>query len=196
MIDHNEIVKHLNRIAELKALDGANSFSVSAYQNAAKKIESTKKLDGIGPKTAATIQQFLKTGTSDIYEDLATRVPVECLTMTVVQGIGPKTAYAYWKDGIKNFDELVKAAEAKQLKPKVTKAVLFARDVGTGRIPRAEVHPVATAVVKAIRGIDGIVNAEVCGSFRRGRDTVKDLDIVVAINGYCSLGNDGPIDAQ
>jgi DNA polymerase (family 10) len=184
-----EVAQHLNLIAQLKALDGANRFSITAYQDAAQKIEKLTRPEqlvdvrnlNLGAKTSKAVKQFAQTGTSDAYEELATRLPVECLTMTAVAGIGPKTALSLWNDGIHHIGELIVAAENGQLKPKMAKAVLFQRDVGSGRIPRQNAAPVASAMIEAIRKIPGIVHAEICGSYRRGRDTMKDLDIVAAV---------------
>ena len=186
-MDTRGIAKHLKLIADLKVLDGANRFSIAAYQDAAKKIESATTQDlntliqGLGAKTALAVQQYIDTGTSDTYTELATKLPVECLTMTVVPGIGPKKAFGFYQEGIRNFDMLVKLAEAGALKSKLNQDVLFARDIGTGRIAYKSAQPVAETLIEAIRKIPVVVHAEVVGSYRRKSSTVKDLDVLVAV---------------
>jgi DNA polymerase (family X) len=192
MTDKAQIIAHLNTIAQLKIIAGANQFSVAAYQNACKKLEVLPAIDsatlantpGIGDKIVKAVEQFVKTGTSDAYKELAKGTPVECLTMTAVQGIGPKTALKLHQSGIKNFDELVAAAEKNELKKKgvidfkLIKAVLFARDTKAGRLPYNTAKAIGDDIIKIVKATTGIKNAELCGSLRRKRSTIKDLDIL------------------
>lgn len=183
------LIHHLELISQLKALDGSNRFSVGAYEKASKIVRDMDDnfdfnhpdtIDGIGIKIAHDIQSFVKTGTSPTYQDLIKRIPVECLSMTVVNSIGPKKAFKFYQQGIKNFDALVREAEGGKLDPKLTQAVLFARDTQAGRVPYDSAKYVAEKVLEVVNSLAGIEHAEICGSIRRHKETIKDIDIVAA----------------
>lgn len=189
---NRKVAQHLILISMGLALDGPNHFKIIAFENAAQSVmlaekdvatvTNLKALGGIGDSTAEVIREFCKRGTSTRYEDLATRHPMDALTMTVVDGIGPKGAVKLYEQGIKNFDQLVTAAREGKLSNKMRDAVLFA--VGKERVPHEEAKKIAGAVValmKLLLDRDGerpVTQYEVCGSIRRKAADSKDIDIV------------------
>jgi DNA polymerase (family 10) len=198
------LFQHLETIANLKVLSGANQFSVASYQRAAKAVrEATKELGaddvasfpGVGAKIAKTAAEFLADGTSATYEELAKKVPVECLTMTRVQGIGAKKALKLWQHGIHTFDDLVKAATNDKVLAAIVaskigissvgdfkKAIEFARDTAAGRLPYATAKTVGDAVLRPLKQLPWPKHVELLGSIRRKQPTIKDLDIGVCAN--------------
>jgi len=189
---NKEVADHLRLIGQLMTLDGANHFKVRAFNDAADSVEhggvdiesvdDPSSLDGVGSSTADVIVEFLATETSERALALEAKMPgtTEALTMTIVDGIGAKTALKFFKEkGIKNFDELVAAADRGELREKLTTAVKFAKEKASGRIPRTSAKIVADYVVDQMR--DLVDDIQVCGSFRRGRQTSKDIDIVARI---------------
>jgi DNA polymerase (family 10) len=190
---NKEVADHLRLIAQMMTLDGANGFRTRAFNEAADMVEhgftdpiesvgDPSTIDGIGKSTAGIIIEFLETGDSTRALTLEAKLPgvTDALTMTVVDGIGAKTAWKFAKTkDIKNFDDLVAAAERGELREKLTTAVKFAQEKAAGRIPRALAQIIARHMVESMQ--DVVDKIQVCGSFRRGRATSKDIDVVALI---------------
>ncbi len=172
-----------------------NRFKIKAFEEAAEALvlesrgiryTDPRAISGIGESVAEVIRDFLETGTSKRLQGLSANVPIEALSMTKVDGIGPKTALKFHAEGIHNFDELVKAAQEGKLDDKRRDAVLFA--VKKARVPHAEAKALAQYVVEELNLIiarsEAIKNNvdsfrfEVCGSIRRRAVDSKDVDIV------------------
>lgn len=192
---NKEVAAHLRLIAQLMTLDGVNRFKVRAFEDAAdavehgddiEKVEDPSTLDGVGSSTADVILEFLRDGHSVRAQDLEAKMPgvTEALTMTIVDGIGAKTAWKLAREkGIKNFDELVVAGAAGELREKLALAVRFAKEKALGRLPYMTAKIIADHVVKQLS--DVVDRIQVCGSFRRKKATSKDIDIVALVpSGY------------
>jgi len=201
---NKEVAKHLTTIGQLYALTAKNRFRQRTFEDAARTIGEMNipieeaihaKLPGVGASVIETVSQFLSDGESDRLTTLSQEWPVEALTMTAVDGVGPKTAMKLHGEGIKNFNELVAAAEAGKLKDRLFKAVEFARDKSQGRI----VHSLARYLSEWVDEEMGdvVTRLQVCGSIRRKKSTSKDVDIVViaddkqaAFDKFISLGEE------
>jgi DNA polymerase (family 10) len=192
------VAEHLQLISMAMALEAKpNRFKIKAFEEAAEALvlesrdiryTDPRAISGIGESVAEVIRDFLETGTSKRLQGLSANVPVEALSMTKVDGIGPKTALKFHAEGIHNFDELVKAAQEGKLDDKRRDAVLFA--VKKARVPHEEAKALAKAVVDELHRIvalsedlslrlDGSdLRLEVCGSIRRLAVDSKDVDIV------------------
>jgi len=196
-MDRNvEVARHLRTIAQLLSLDGASKFRVDAFENAARILETRSVpvedsvisgIQGIGKSTAEVIREFLDTGTSSRLKELGTRWPVDALTMTRVKGVGPKTAMRLHGEGISDFDALVARAEAGTLTKKgqrdeaLIREVLYARDVGQGRVEHEIARHIGEWAAKEVGRIVGVAAVTVCGSVRRGAATSKDVDLIVLL---------------
>jgi DNA polymerase (family 10) len=190
-VRNKEVADHLRLVAQLMTLDGVNHFKVRAFNDAAdavehgddiEKVEDPSTLDGVGSSTADVILEFLRDGNSVRARDLEAKMPgvIEALTMTVVDGIGAKTAWKFaCEKSIKNFDELVAAANRGELRKKLSLAVRFAKEKASGRLPYLTTKIIADHVVEQLRPV--VDKIEVCGSFRRGKATSKDIDIVACV---------------
>ena len=190
---NKKVAEHLILISMGHSLEG-QPWKVRAFESAAEAVMlhphdiheaaglvgGIKAIGGIGDSTAAVILEFIKTGTSKRFQELAKKHPVEAFTMTVVDGIGPKTAIKLHESGIKNFDALVEAAKAGKLDKKMTDAVLFA--VGKVRVPYAEAKALAEAVIAILTEKTEVKKFEVCGSIRRKAVDSKDVDIVGCVD--------------
>jgi DNA polymerase (family 10) len=186
---NKKIAEHLLLISMGLNLDG-QPWKVRAFEDAAEGVMlhtvdvretagivgGIRAISGVGDSTAKVILEFIKTGTSERYKALAEKHPMEAFTMTVVDGIGPKTAIKLHEAGYKNFDQLVEAAKAGKLDKKMTDAVLFA--VGKVRVPHAEAKALAEAVISQLKAKTAVHQFEVCGSVRRKAVDSKDVDIV------------------
>ncbi len=188
-----QVSEHLHLIAQLRTLNGDNRFQVKAYEDAARTfrdlawaedagqdIGDWHTLPGIGPSIRTTVEEFILTGTSSKLKELSDTWPVECMTMTVVQGIGPKKAYKLWESGIHNFTELAARAYAGTLDPALSESVLQAAKK-QGRVPYDVAKATADAVLAKVLKVPHVLKAVVCGSIRRKVPTAKDIDIAVCL---------------
>ena len=204
------VADHLIMISMGMTIDGANRFRVKSFETAAENLILESRdigmidpstVTGVGSSVAEVITEYLSTGTSVRYEDLAKRVPMEALTMSQVDGIGAKGCINFHADGIHNFDELVKVAHEVpcRLKDRVRDAVLFA--VNKTRIPHAQAKELAETCVHDLHNkssVTSVLKYEICGSIRRKSVDSKDVDIVgcytrpedvsLTLNAFTSLG--------
>jgi len=194
----------LERYADLLAIQGANPFRVRAYRNAAMTIRSAPRrlaemvdsggdlseLHGVGKTIAAKIAEVVKTGHLRALESLERREGPGLADLLRIPGLGPKRVRVlHDRLGVRSLDELAKAAERGHVSklpgfgPKTESAILaaIARGApGRGRLPWAEAEPVAQSLVEFLRALPGVLCVEVAGSYRRRRETVGDLDLVVS----------------
>jgi DNA polymerase (family X) len=192
---NRNVAEHLQLISMAMALEAKPAyFKIKAFETAAEALVLSpsdvryvdpRTISGVGESVAEVIRDFLETGTSKRLEALSKQFPVEALSMTKVDGIGPKTAVDLHAKGIHNFDELVKAVQNKdeRVKERFYDAVLFA--IKKQRVPHAEAkalaeHVVEILVEKTFRVMGGspLEKPEICGSIRRRAVDSKDVDIV------------------
>jgi DNA polymerase (family 10) len=195
-----DIAKLFNRLATMLEIDGANPFRVRAYREAARIVgeltepaanltaEELKALPGIGADLAAKIRDVVDTGTTAMFEEMKQKVPLEVVALTEIQGMGPKRVKALLERGIRNREQLEQAARSgalrelpgfgETLEKKLVKAIEAAARVSDRPLLSAA-WPVAEALVARIGKLKGVAQVEAAGSFRRRRETVGDLDILV-----------------
>ena len=198
---NDDIARVFSRLATMLEIDGANPFRVRAYREAARvlgellepaaglDVQALKGLPGIGGDLAVKIRDVIDTGTTALFEETKLKVPLEVVALTELQGMGPKRVKMLLDRGIKNRDQLEQAARSGALRElpgfgetlvtKLIKAIESAARIG-GRPLLSAAWPVAEALVARFRQIPGVTQAEATGSFRRRRETVGDLDILVS----------------
>ena len=206
-VSNDEIAQLFARYATLLEIQGANVFRVRAYQNAARVIESLPRsvadmlrdnqdlteLEGIGADLAAKIAEIARSGHLVDLDALERRMPVGLVELTTIPGLGPKRVRALHDAlHIESLEDLERAARAGRLQEihgfgtKTVEAILHALDSrrsGRGRVDWIDAERSAAPLLDSLRGVRGVEAAAVAGSFRRGRETVGDLDIVVACAG-------------
>lgn len=210
MSDRNrELVSILRELAELTVLDEQNpqSFRVRAYENAIHGLEAhpgdlsalsrteLQAISGVGKGTAARIREYVETGQVEKLESLRARFPPEYVALSRVPGLGPKRV-ALLREilGIGSVDELRLAAERQELRTirgfgaRTEERLLdvlerLGLDGKSSRRPIAQAMPTARRVVAALAAVQGVTDARYCGSMRRLRETIGDLDIIVATDG-------------
>lgn len=178
---------HLELISQLYQLDG-DKRRATAFRNAATAVSGHGKLTvrdamalpGVGKGSATAVDQFVRTGTSDRLEELATRWPArEIQDLCRVKGVGPMKAMSFFNEGLKSLADLTAAVERGDITNGLSDEIRRAGELSSGRIERERIEPIAQAVVEALKSVRGRgLKVEVCGSYRRGRQTLKDLDIV------------------
>src|SRR3569623_1298301 len=131
LMDNVTIACLLNETADLMEIDGADSFRVRSYRNAADAVEQTTidlapvsgdvaqllAIPGIGKSMAANIQAIVQTGSLPLRDELLTKYGAGLLELLKLPGMGPKTVALLWDAGrIGNIDQLAEAIEAGRLK--------------------------------------------------------------------------------
>ncbi|MCA9617902.1 MAG: DNA polymerase/3'-5' exonuclease PolX [Myxococcales bacterium] len=207
MADHKaDVVDALRELAELTALEEGSpqSFRVRAYENAMRAVQAmaedpgsltvaqlTKK-DGIGKSTAQKIHELVTTGRIDKLEALRQAWPRAVVELSHIPGVGPKAVKKLRSElGIESVADLRAALDAQKIRTlagfgakseeKIKKAIeRLGLDGKQHRAPIAKALPLASRLVHEVRELPGVVAARYCGSLRRFRETIGDLDIVVA----------------
>jgi DNA polymerase (family 10) len=193
----------LLEMSQMLDLLGEDSFRASSHARAARAIEDLPRdvgamsraelleVQGIGPKMADKVIEFVKTGTVKEYGELAARVPAGLLEVLKVPGLGPKTVRALWTTcGVSDVAGLKKCIDdgtiltvprmgAKAVEK--IKAALAVVEQGSVRLWLGRAMEVAETFAGRLRGLEEVARAEPAGSLRRGRDTVGDIDILVAL---------------
>jgi DNA polymerase (family X) len=179
-------------------------FKPEAYRRAARSIESLTEdlaevaargelgtIPGVGDAIAEKIREFLGSGHLQYYDRLQREVPPGILALLKVPGLGPKTARRFWLElGVEGPGELADAIQQGRLTgvkgfgPKKIEQVRLALAAAEGRpsaarLPIEMAYPIAQRLVSGLRAAGGIQEIEVAGSFRRCRETVGDLDLLV-----------------
>lgn len=177
-------------------------FRAEAYENAARTlgnmdeditrfatdVKSLDELHGIGESIGEKILEFLSTGKISAYEQLKEEVPGELLELMNIEGFGPATVrMLHEKLKINNRLELVEALEHNKLKgvkgfgekkiANMMKVLKMGKDAG--RLPLEDALAIAGDLLKQIRKIKEVQQAEVAGSIRRRKETIGDIDIVI-----------------
>jgi DNA polymerase (family 10) len=203
-MNNQAIAAVLEQIADLLEFQNSNPFRVRAYRGAARRIRDFSEplsvivadgdrnltdLDGIGKEMAAKIVELLQTGKLSLLEELREQVPDEVFALLRIPGLGPKKAAVLYKElGIASLEMLRAACEAQQVRTlkgfgaKTEETILagipFAEQAGK-RIYWAEADNIARQLLEHIRGEASIGQIEFAGSYRRGCETVGDLDLLV-----------------
>lgn len=192
-------------MAEMLEFLGDNPFRVRAYRQAARVLadletpiedlaqqglEALEGVPGIGPELAAKIQEYLQSAKIAAHEELARQVPAGVLEVMRVPGVGPKTAQLLWSRlGVDSLEKLKAALESKKVlelprfgekkRLHLLENLALAQSA-TQRRPLGSVLWRVRELLAVIRGLPGVEQAECCGSVRRYKETVGDLDFLVA----------------
>ena len=208
MPTHNEEIAHaFDEIADLLEIEEANPFRVRAYRNAARSLrglgqeitelvangEDLTRLPGIGKDLAAKIQEMTETGKLRALNELHKKVPAGVEDLLQIPGLGPKRVKAlYHSLGIKSVKQLEQAVRAGRVRSLPGFGVRIEHNILTvieahreteKRFLRANVVPYAEALVTYLKRTRGVKDVVMAGSYRRGRETVGDLDILVTTSG-------------
>jgi DNA polymerase (family 10) len=203
-MSNHEISQLLAQVAQLLEIDGANPFRVRAYQNAALAVENwprsladmvraeedLSQLPGLGRDLAEKIRSAVATGSLAPREELLQRLPAGLLQILKLPGLGPKRVRALFTElKISTLEQLRAAAAAQAIQalpgfgPKLQQQIqkdLEEPALQSTRQLWATVKPAAEELAEYLLRLPGVAAAVAAGSFRRGCETVGDLDILAS----------------
>ncbi len=192
-------------MAELLELGEENRFRIRAYQKAAQNIESLpeniesiyqkgglsalENVPGIGQGIAEHIEELIKTGKLRPHEQLLKKFPRSLVELMSVPGIGPKTVILLHKklkiDSIEKLERAAKKGELEELpgiRAKKIRNILSGIELkkrNIGRFSIGTALPYAEAIVASLKKLKEVDRIVPCGSLRRAKETIGDIDILV-----------------
>ena len=193
----------LDEIGDLLELKGENVFRAVTYRAAAREIRDLREpiraiyeagnlatIPKVGTSVGEAIAQYLQGGKAKRHEELKAAVPDGLLTLLGVKGVGPATARAIYQHlKITTIDELEQAAKAGRLRelPKIQakteenilKSIASLRQ-RTGRSLISHARVAAERMLAHLRETASVPDISVCGSLRRWKETIGDVDLLVA----------------
>ena len=202
-MNNRDVAAIFDEIADLLEFQNANPFRVRAYRNAARRINDLTEplakvaadpsrqlteIEGIGKDLAQKIGELLETGQIAMLDELRAAIPGGVLAMVRIPGLGPKKAAALHKElGITSLDALRAACQADQVAglkgfgKKTQDKILAGIDVAARaevRMYWAHADEIVQELLTHMRKVPGVRQMEVAGSYRRGRETIGDLDLL------------------
>jgi DNA polymerase (family X) len=203
LLGNDELARIFYEIGDMLEIQGELPFKIGAYRRAAESIAHSPldiargyrsttppRLPGVGKATADKLAELADTGRLRYYERLRRDVPPSVVTLLRVPGLGPRTAGELWHQaGIASLEELEAAARGGRLRglkgmsQKTEQRLLDGLAAFRRRPPRRIRLGTAADVVRRVSGslrtAPGVHEVVVAGSFRRRRETVADIDLLV-----------------
>ncbi len=204
-VHNSDVADKFNRVADLLDIKGENEYRIRAYRNAAQTIsglsrsvvesvekgEDLSELSGIGKDLAGKIEEIVKTGELEQLRQLEREVPTGLRQLLSIEDLGPKRVKQLHEEiGIKSIEDLEKAAKAGKIQnmegfgKKTTQKILEAIDRAKKEGPKKrfrlnEAEERSLPLLDYLKKTEGVKKAEIAGSYRRRKETVGDVDILV-----------------
>ncbi len=200
---NQEIAEKLREVYNLMQLAGENRFRAIAFDRAAQTIEALNEeiikhidedsltdIKGIGKSIAEDIKAYHETSTMPVLEALKEKVPKGLMEWLNISGLGPKNIAKIHKElGITEITELKEACQSgavadlpglgKKSAEKILKSIEYLEKFGE-RARLDQALDIAEPMFEFVKNLDGVVKCEIAGSLRRSRETIGDIDILVA----------------
>lgn len=198
-----EIANIFRNIAQILEIKGGNVFRIRAYERAAQNLEGLsedlghiigqgrlREIPGIGSDLEAKIREFDKSGKIKAYEELKKTIPPGLLDLLNISSIGPKTAKLLYEQAkVKSVAGLEKAIKKGKLAgipgiknktiENISKGIALFKK-GKERMTLAQAVLAAEPFLRALDKLPQVKNISAAGSLRRQKETVRDIDILVA----------------
>lgn len=217
---NREVADLFEKVAQMLSIRGDSIHRVLAYRRAGEAIielgrdinqvhaaGELTQLPGIGDTLAAKIEEMLTTGRLEFYERLAQEIPPSLVELLRVEGLGPKRVKQVYETlNITTLEELSAAARAGKLRDlprmgakseaKILAAIEALARHGDDRTPLGVAWPIAQQILGELQALPEVTKTAVAGSLRRMRETIGDIDLLVAagdpepvMERFCSLEN-------
>ncbi len=202
-MDNRQIAATFETIADLLEFQGANPFRVRAYRNGSRKIadfaeslaawvergDDLTAIEGIGSDLAEKIRTLIATGESPQLNELKSKIPESVLKLLRVPGLGPKKAAVLYNElGIDSLDKLSDACKSQQLRTlkgfgaKTEQTLLAGINIAASADKRMrwnDADKIVQSLLAHMRQCKALARIEPAGSYRRGKETVGDIDLLV-----------------
>ncbi|MBD3155393.1 MAG: DNA polymerase/3'-5' exonuclease PolX [Candidatus Aenigmarchaeota archaeon] len=200
-MDNLKVAEILEEIADMLDIKG-EKYKPRAYRRAALSVRSLsedikkikergelKEIPGVGKAIEGKIEEILESGSSKYLDDLKQEIPVDVDSLLSVEGVGPKTIKTlHEKLKVKNIDDLEEAAKnnkirdlggfGKKSEQKILENIDFARK-SKGRFILGYIEPIVKNLKNKLENFQYVEKVEIAGSFRRRKETIGDIDILV-----------------
>ena len=198
-----EIAGVLEQIATLLELKAENPFKIRAYTNAARAIETfganianfqdeeaVAKIPGIGKSIAVKIKELAETGSLKYFQELSAEFPAGILELFSLPGLGAKKIKALHDQlGVSSIAQLQKACEdggvaelagfGETTQQKICDAIAR-RASHAGSFQFGQVAAEAETLRSDLAAHEAALQVEIAGSYRRKKEIVHDVDLLVA----------------
>lgn len=193
---NREVAEELNLMAQLLEIQEGNTFKIRAFYRAADIVdrlgvpvaamdeEDLSTIPGIGKNIARKIREICEKGTFQELQEIRSGIPDSLIKLLNLDGVGPRTVSTLWKKlSVESIDDLEREARGHRIRAlrgfgekkeeSFLKAIAQYRG-HSGRMTRIEADRVVEQLRQALT--EGMF--EVAGSYRRGKSTVGDIDVV------------------
>ena len=201
--NNNDIANIFDEIADILDVQGANFFRIRAYRKAAQQLRSMStnvgdyakngqdlsKLPAIGTNLASKIIEILESGRCSALETLRKNAPPGLIELLHIPGLGPKRVNALHHElGIHTPEQLLSAAKNGRVKSiagmgeKIQTNIIHAVESHMKHKPRVKLSSAAKyaePLVTYLQHVNGVEHVVIAGSYRRYKETVGDIDILV-----------------
>lgn len=203
ILEKKSVIQILEEIAVLLDLAGENPFKSRAYSNAARVLETTGEsleelirsgqlgeTKGIGKALEEKILTLAVTGTLEYYEKLRGQFPPTLFDLLKIPNLGPKKVKTLYSTlGIQSLDELEKACQARIIRAlsgfgeKTEQRILEGIErvrTYAARVLLPAAEAAAQPLFESVSSHPATLRASLCGSLRRRRETIKDIDLLAS----------------
>ncbi|MDX1980642.1 MAG: DNA polymerase/3'-5' exonuclease PolX [Bryobacteraceae bacterium] len=203
-MENREFAHLLSETADLMEIAGEDGFRIRSYRNGASAIEGYPErvedilgdpqrdvtdIPGIGKGLAAVLREILERGSFERRDEMLERYPPTALELLKIQGLGPKSIALIWNhfrvSTIDGLERLCKEHKLQtlprmgaKLEDKVLRSIAQYRQ-RAGRFLLSFAEQTAEPLMDVLQQVEGVTRVTPAGSFRRGKETVGDLDLLV-----------------
>lgn len=203
---NEKLAEIFNEIADMLSVDKRPTarFEVRAYQNAAMAllsmdedvsklyersgIDGLMSISGIGKGLAGKIEEYIKTGRVRKYDELKKKYPIDFENLTKIEGMGAKRAITLYqklnvtdikslKDAISSHKVMTLEGFGEKSEQLLEKGIEMLEG-SKGRMLLGYALPAAESIVSELLASKKVEKAIICGSTRRMKETIGDIDIL------------------
>ena len=203
MPSNQDIASKLREVFQLMQLAGENRFKAIAFDKAALTIDGMSDdineyinnknltdIKGIGKSIAEDIYAYAETGKMPVLEAFREKIPPGLLKWTEISGLGPKNILkiheTFGITEIEELKELINNGDLAKLPglggksaEKIQKSIEWMEKYDE-RCRLDEAQKIADDIYISLKDLEGVQQIELAGSLRRSKETIGDIDILIA----------------
>ncbi|MGW3951168.1 DNA polymerase/3'-5' exonuclease PolX [Streptomyces sp. NPDC004752] len=199
---NDEVAALFQEYADLISITGGDAYKARVYEKAARAIggyhadvstldaKGLREIPGVGTSIAEKVAEYFRTGSVSAVDELRAKIPAGVRRLTAIPTLGPRKALAVYEElGISSVDELVDAIHAEKLRdlkgfgPRTEENILHGVELlqsAGGRVLLDVALDLADAIVGELSQVTGCRRCAYAGSLRRVRETIGDIDVLIA----------------